>query len=66
MIKLLAAVSLSVTALGAHADSVDTLKDFIRDVKTGRAQFTQTVTSPDGSSRPSSPMARRSGSTTPT
>ena len=48
MNKFLAAVSLSVAALAVHADSVDTLKDFIRDVKTGRAQFTQTVTSPDG------------------
>jgi len=48
MIKLLATVSLSFAALAAHADSVDTLREFIRDVKTGRAQFTQTVTSPDG------------------
>ncbi len=54
MIKLLAAVSLSVAALAAHADSVDTLKDFIRDVKTGRAQFTQTVTSPDGAKKKTS------------
>ena len=48
MIKFLAALSLSAAAFAAHADSVDTLKEFIRDVKTGRAQFTQTVTSPDG------------------
>ena len=54
MIKLLAAVSLSVAAFAAHADSVDTLKDFIRDVKTGRAQFTQTVTSPDGAKKKTS------------
>jgi outer membrane lipoprotein carrier protein len=32
----------------AHADSVDTLREFVRDVKSGRANFTQTVTSPDG------------------
>jgi outer membrane lipoprotein carrier protein len=32
----------------AHADAVDTLRHFIQEVKTGRAQFTQTVTSPDG------------------
>ncbi|MDQ2927745.1 MAG: outer membrane lipoprotein chaperone LolA [Pseudomonadota bacterium] len=32
----------------AHADPVETLRGFVRDVKTGRAQFTQTVTSPDG------------------
>ena len=54
MNKVLAAVSLSVAALAAHADSVDTLKDFIRDVKTGRAQFTQTVTSPDGAKKKTS------------
>lgn len=32
----------------ARADAVDTLKEFVRDVKTGRAAFTQVVTSPDG------------------
>ena len=32
----------------AFADAVDTLREFVRDVKTGRAAFTQTVTSPDG------------------
>ncbi len=32
----------------AHADAVDTLRAFVRDVKTGKAAFTQTVTSPDG------------------
>lgn len=32
----------------ARAEPVDTLKGFVRDVKSGRAQFTQTVTSPDG------------------
>ena len=45
---LFAAFTLSIAAFAAHADSVDTLREFIRDVKTGRAQFTQTVTSPDG------------------
>jgi outer membrane lipoprotein carrier protein len=30
------------------ADAVDALKAFVRDVKTGEATFTQTVTSPDG------------------
>ena len=54
MIRLLAALSLSAAALAAHADSVDTLRDFIRDVKTGRAQFTQTVTSPDGAKKKTS------------
>ena len=32
----------------AHADAVDALKAFVRDARTGRAGFTQTVTSPDG------------------
>lgn len=43
-----AALALSLAGSVAHADAVDTLRDFIRDVKTGRAEFTQTVTSPDG------------------
>lgn len=42
------ALVLGTAAAMAHADAVDTLKDFIREVKTGRAQFTQTVTSSDG------------------
>ena len=49
--KLFAVLSLGLAALAAHADSVDTLRDFIHDVKTGRAQFTQTVTSPDGAKK---------------
>lgn len=32
----------------ARADAVDTLRAFTRDVQTGSASFTQTVTSPDG------------------
>ena len=32
----------------AYADAVDTLRAFVRDVKAGKAAFTQTVTSPDG------------------
>lgn len=32
----------------AAADAVDTLKAFVRDVKSAQADFTQTVTSPDG------------------
>lgn len=54
MKKLLAAFSLLLSAAIANADSVDTLRDFIRDVKTGRAQFTQTVTSPDGAKKKTS------------
>ena len=46
--KLFVALSLTLLASIARADAVDTLRDFIREVKTGRAAFTQTVTSPDG------------------
>ena len=48
MTKLLPAALLLACALGARADAVDTLREFVRDVKTGRAAFTQTVTAPDG------------------
>ena len=36
------------------ADAVDTLQDFVRDVKSGRAAFTQTVTAPDGAKKKTS------------
>ncbi|HKW84811.1 MAG TPA: outer membrane lipoprotein chaperone LolA [Burkholderiaceae bacterium] len=48
MKKLIAAALIACASLAAKADAVDSLKEFVRDVKTGRAQFTQTVTSPDG------------------
>ncbi len=48
MKKHIAASLLMFAAVSAHADAVDTLKEFVRDVKTGQADFTQTVTSPDG------------------
>jgi outer membrane lipoprotein carrier protein len=51
MKRLLASLLLGLSALGAQADAVDTLRDFIRDVKSGRADFTQTVTSPDGTKK---------------
>ncbi len=35
-------------AMSAHADALDTLREFVRDVKSGRAAFTQTVSSADG------------------
>jgi len=44
-----AGLAMAVTA--AHADAADTLRDFVRDVKSGNAGFTQTVTSPDGARR---------------
>jgi outer membrane lipoprotein carrier protein len=45
---LLCAVGLLGAACAAHADAVDTLRDFVRDVKSGRSAFSQTVTSNDG------------------
>jgi len=57
---MIAALRLGVVALlmacavPARADSVDTLRDFVRDVKTGRSTFTQTVTAPDGAKKKSS------------
>lgn len=49
-----AAVLAALAAGGARADAVDTLRDFVRGVQTGRAEFTQTVTSPDGARRKTS------------
>jgi outer membrane lipoprotein carrier protein len=40
--------ALLAAAFGARADAVDTLREFVRDVKSGKAAFTQTVTSVDG------------------
>ena len=54
LLALGAAFSLALTAFAAQAASVDVLKDFIRDVKSGRSQFTQTVTSPDGAKKKTS------------
>jgi outer membrane lipoprotein carrier protein len=38
-------------AFAARADALDTLREFVRDVKSGRAAFTQTVTSADGAKK---------------
>ena len=46
--------SLLLAAGAAHADAVDTLREFVRDVKSGRAEFTQTVVSPDGAKKKTS------------
>ena len=47
-------LALCTAAVSARADAVDTLRDFVREVKTGKAQFTQTVTSPDGAKKKTS------------
>ncbi|MET0332832.1 MAG: outer membrane lipoprotein chaperone LolA [Rhizobacter sp.] len=55
MKKLFCATLLMFAAAASQAQSsVDTLKEFVRDVKTGRADFTQTVTSPDGAKKKTS------------
>ena len=54
MKRTLVALLFTLASSLARADAVDALKDFIRDVKTGRAQFTQTVTSPDGAKKKTS------------
>lgn len=51
--KLFAAALFAFSA-SAHADAVDTLKEFVSNVKTGHASFTQVVTSPDGKKKKSS------------
>jgi len=47
MKRILFSLTLALAGV-AHADAVDALRDFGRDVKSGKANFTQTVTSPDG------------------
>ena len=53
MKALLAALVMLATA-SARADGVDALREFARDAKSGRAAFTQVVTSPDGAKRKTS------------
>jgi outer membrane lipoprotein carrier protein len=38
-------------SVAARADALDTLREFVRDVKSGRANFTQTVSSADGTKK---------------
>ena len=47
-LKGLAILALMAGAGVAQADAVDTLREFVRDMKSGQAAFTQTVTSADG------------------
>lgn len=48
MIRTMFIAAALLAATAAQADAVDTLRAFVRDVKTGQATFTQTVTSADG------------------
>jgi outer membrane lipoprotein carrier protein len=54
MRRALIAASLLATVGGARADAVDTLREFVRDVKSGQSAFTQTVTSADGARKKTS------------
>jgi outer membrane lipoprotein carrier protein len=54
MKALITALMLAGAAAAAHADAADALREFVRDAKTGRAAFTQTVTSPDGAKKKTS------------
>jgi outer membrane lipoprotein carrier protein len=47
-------LSLAVFAGAVHADAVDALREFTRDAKTGRATFTQVVTSADNAKKKTS------------
>jgi outer membrane lipoprotein carrier protein len=47
---LLLALLLTFNTL-AHADAVATLREFVREVQSGQARFTQTVTSADGAKK---------------
>ena len=49
-----ALAGLTLAASATLAAPIDTLREFVRDVKTGHASFTQTVTSPDGAKKKSS------------
>ena len=53
-LRLGLALSAALAAPLASADPVETLRGFVRDVKSGRATFTQTVTSPDGAKKKTS------------
>lgn len=46
MKKTLASLALSVLAIAAHAGPMESLENFIRNAKTGRADFTQVITAP--------------------
>ncbi|HMW24392.1 MAG TPA: outer membrane lipoprotein chaperone LolA [Burkholderiaceae bacterium] len=56
--SLLAVVTAVATCLVlpglAHADAVDALRSFVKEVQSGRGAFTQVVTAPDGAKKKSS------------
>jgi len=53
-LRWMAACALFFVVFAARADAVDTLREFVRDVKSGQAAFTQTVSSQDGARKKTS------------
>lgn len=51
MKKLLIGALLAGALGAARADAVESLREFVREARSGRADFTQTVTSPDGAKK---------------
>lgn len=52
MKKILTALAIAMSASGAWADGLQSLEAFVRDVKSGRADFVQTVTAPSREGQP--------------
>lgn len=52
MKKFLIALTIAASAAGAWADGLQSLETFVSDVKSGRADFTQTVTAPSREGQP--------------
>lgn len=52
MKKILIALAIAASAAGAWADGLQSLEAFVREVKSGRADFTQTVTAPSREGQP--------------
>jgi outer membrane lipoprotein carrier protein len=46
-----ASAVLALTSASAFADAAESLRAFVKDVKSGQSTFTQTVTSPDGAKK---------------
>ena len=42
------ALATGLASIGAHATATDELRDFVKNVKSGKSTYTQTVTSPNG------------------
>src|SRR3954468_16038606 len=52
MKKLFATFALTALTLAAHAGAMESLENFVRTAKSGRAEFTQVVTAPPRDGQP--------------